>query len=120
MTQPTIPEEELNQKIHKIIMDFRDVVQHETRQTNITAIKNAHELAATQIRSLLSTQRLHVLEEVDAAGSRNVYTLDEVRERNKHLDSRTQQSALDKSQGIIETNDKWREAIARLKEKEQS
>jgi hypothetical protein len=40
-----------------------------------------------------------------------VHTLDEVRELNKHLDSRMQQSVIDKSAGFIETIEQCRIAL---------
>lgn len=59
--------------------------------------------------------RAALVEELLHDGPRNVYTLDEVREANKHLDSRTQLGALEKSQGIIETNNAWRSILLKAK-----
>lgn len=59
-----------------------------------------------------------ILAEAMERGPKNKYTLDEVAEANKHLDSRTQQSALDRSRGMIETNEQWRSALQAMMDEE--
>lgn len=56
-----------------------------------------------------------LLDEIDRLAPQNVFTLEQVREKNKHLSARTQQTMLDRSQGIIETNNQWRAVLNRFR-----
>lgn len=73
-------------------------------------------LLAKYIDSIITAAQNQLLDLVEnGEGLKNVYTLEEVAEMNKHLDSRTQQHALAKSEGTLEANNRWRSHITTVR-----
>jgi hypothetical protein len=102
--------EELKQRFEQQMLDGDGI-----QRGQMLASTEVFEYVADLVAETRQATRQAVLTELLEKAPKNIYTLEQLKEMNAHLDSRSQQQALSKSEGIIETNNAWVEALEKIR-----